>query len=66
MFCVEGCGQKRGSHVSGLSAVPEGEGSQAAGSSSAGHVLVSSTEVGETTEMVAGLRKALGGKLTIY
>jgi transposase InsO family protein len=27
-FCVEGCGQRRGSHVPGLSAVPEGEGSK--------------------------------------
>jgi hypothetical protein len=37
MFCVEGPGQRRGCHVSRLSAVPEGENSQAAGSSSSGH-----------------------------
>jgi hypothetical protein len=37
MFCMEGCGQRCGSYVLRLSAVPEGEGAQAACSSSPGH-----------------------------
>ncbi len=36
-FCVEGRGQGRGSHVPGVPAVSEGQGSQATNSSCAGH-----------------------------
>jgi hypothetical protein len=36
-FCVEGRGQGRGSHVPGVPAVPEGQGSQATSSSCTGH-----------------------------
>jgi hypothetical protein len=36
-FCVEGRGQRLGSHVPGVPAMPEGQGSQATSSSCAGH-----------------------------
>jgi hypothetical protein len=40
-FCVEGCGQRRGSNVPRLPAVPEGKYSQAACGSSAHHPCAS-------------------------